>query len=151
MRWGREASSLALTGGSRRSGVNSIRIHLGPMPKMLRTIVGDLLDCEKDLLVVGQSERGQDTLQMVQDERADVLITQDRARNDNLCLDRILTAAPLAILAISDDGRTADAVGLVRRPVILNGGDRSGLAEAIREIAEGPAVPAADGEKQQPI
>ncbi len=118
------------------------------MPKMLRTIVGDLLGCENDLLVVGQSERGQDTLQMVQDQRADVLITQDRARHANLCLDRILTAAPIAILAISDDGRSADAVGLVRRPVVLNGGDKSGLAEAIREIAESPAVPAADGETQ---
>src|SRR5688572_22809794 len=58
MRGGREASNLAPTRGSRRSGVNSIRIHLGPMPKMLRTIVGDLLDREKDLLVVGRSERG---------------------------------------------------------------------------------------------
>jgi len=119
------------------------------MPKMLRAIVGDLLDREKDLVVVGRSERGQDTLQMVQDEQADVLITQDRARNDNLCLDRILSAAPISILAISDDGRTADAVGLIRRPVILNGGDTSGLAEAVREIAESRRAPIASWEKRR--
>lgn len=120
------------------------------MPEMLRTIVGDLLGRETDLLVVGRSVRGQDTLKLAQDERADVLITHNRARNDNLCLDRILSAAPISILAISDDGRSADAVGLVRRPVALNGGGKSGLAEAVREIAVNHDTPGANWGTRRP-
>ena len=116
--------------------MNPIRIHLGPMPQMLRAIIGDLLGGETDLLVVGRSEQGQDMLRMATEEEADVLITHDRARKDNLCLNRISAAAPLAILAISDDGQTANAVGLSRWPVALNGGGASGLAEAVREIAD---------------
>ena len=87
---------------------------------------------------------------MVRNEQADVLITQDPARNDNNCLDRILSAAPISILAISDDGRTADAVGLVRRPVVLNGGDKSGLAETVREIAKSRAAPVAGSDRRRP-
>lgn len=150
MRRGLEPSRLASIRDPRRSRVNPIRIHLGPMPEMLRTIVGDLLGRETDLLLVGHSERGQDTLQLAQDDQADVLITQDRSRNDSLCLDRILSAVPMSILTISDDGHTADAVGLVRRPIVLNGGDRSGLAEVIREIADGPDASDAGWERRRP-
>ena len=121
---------------SRRSRVNPIRIHLGPMPEMLRTIVGDLLGREQDLLVVGRSREGEDTLRQARDELADVLITHEQDGQDNLCLDQILASTPLSILSISDDGQTADAVDLVRRPVALNGNSASALADAVRVIAD---------------
>ena len=126
------------------SGVNPIRIHLGPMPEMLRTIIGDLLRQETDLVVVGQSGEGQDTLRSAQDERADVLIAHNQPHPDSRCLDTILAATPISILAISGDGRTADAVNLLRRPVALNGGGQSGLADAIRQIADFRSGPGAD-------
>jgi len=106
------------------------------MPEMLRTIIGDLLGREGDLLVVGGSVKGEDVLRRAQSEHADVLITHERAGDEGRCLDLILSASPISILAISDDGRTADAVDLVRRPVALNGGGESRLADAVREIAE---------------
>lgn len=114
--------------------VTPIRIHLGPMPAMLRTIIGDLLGHERDLLVVGSSVTGQDVLRRAQDDRADVLITHDRDGDEGRCLERILSSSSLSILAISADGHRADAVDLVRRPVDLDGDRRSRLAEAVREI-----------------
>jgi DNA-binding NarL/FixJ family response regulator len=106
------------------------------MPEMLRTIIGDLLGQEADLVVVGQSGEGQDTLRSAQDDQADVLIAHNQPHPDSRCLDTILAVTPISILAISEDGRTADAVNLMRRPVALNGGAQSGLADVIRQIAE---------------
>lgn len=103
---------------------------------MLRTIVGDLLGREQDILVVGRSDQGEDTLRRAKDDHADVLITHERDGQEKLCLDQIIAAPPLSILSISNDGRTADAVDLVRRPVTLNGGPTSSLADAVRVIAD---------------
>lgn len=127
-----------------------IRIHLGPMPEMLRTIIGDLLGGEDDLLVVGRSNEGDDTLAMAKQNEADVLITNDRANQGSLGLDRILAAAPLSILAISDDGRSADAVGLLRTSIALNDDKSSGLTEAVRELAHRCTLPMAGWERRRP-
>jgi DNA-binding NarL/FixJ family response regulator len=120
------------------------------MPEMLRTIIGDLLGRERDLLVVGDSAKGDDALRRARADRADVLITHDRESEGNLCLDQVLSASPISILAISDDGRTADAVCLARQPVALNGGSQSRLAEAVREIAEHRNAPGVGWGRQRP-
>lgn len=120
------------------------------MSEMLRAIIGDLLDRETDFVVVGRSGLGQDAFRQAQDDRADVLITHDRGQEDKACLDQILAATPISILAISDDGKAADAVDLVRRPVALGGGGPSGLADAVREIAEYRNEPRAGWGRQRP-
>lgn len=106
------------------------------MPEMLGTIIGDLLGVEEDLVIVGRSAEGDDTLALAKQSEADVLITHDRAKPSGAGLERILAAAPISILAISDDGRTADAVGVLRRPIALSGDEASGLAQAVREMAD---------------
>ena len=121
------------------------------MPEMLRTIIGDLLGRERDLLVVGASGKGDDALGQARTNEADVLITHDRGSGGSLCLDQILSASPISILAISDDGRTAEAVSLARRPVALNGSSTSRLADAVREIAEHPTEPGAAWGRQRPV
>ena len=135
---------------SRREGVNPIRIHLGPMPEMLRTIVSDLLGREQDILVVGRSHEGEDTLRRAKDEQADVLITHEQEGQHNLCLGQILAATPLSILSISGDGRSADAVDLVRRPVTLNGSSASALADAVRVIADYRTTNGPDWQTRRP-
>ena len=110
------------------------------MPEMLRTIVGDLLRCEPDLIIVGSSDEREDPIHKARASHADVLITRNGLGDTAGCIDQILTASPISILAISDDGRSADAVSLVRRPVSLNGGNPSRLPEAVREIAEHSAA-----------
>jgi hypothetical protein len=117
---------------------------------MLRTIIGDLLGHERDLLIVGDSLKGEDVLRRAQDEHANVLITHDRNGDEGGCLDRILSTSSISILAISGDGRTADAVDLIRRPVDLNRNGQSRLADAVREIAEIRNEAAADRGRQRP-
>lgn len=115
--------------------MNPIRIHLGSMPEMLRAIITDLLHQDSDIVVVGRSGQGEDELECAREEWADVLITQDRQHDGNVLLDRLLQAPPICIFAISDDGRTADAVNLVRRPIPLNDKLPSAFANAVRQIA----------------
>ena len=111
------------------------------MPEMLRTIIGDLLGQEGDLLVVGQSGNEHDAFRRALDEGADVLITNDQPDEGSACLDGILVANPISVLAISNDGRSADSIEFVRHPIALHGS--SSLADAVRQIAEyrnGPAT-----------
>ena len=115
--------------------MNPIRIHLGSMPEMLRAIITDLLHQDPAIVVVGRSSQGEDELQCAREEWADVLITQDRRHDGNVFLDALLSAPPICIFAISDDGRSADAVNLFRQPVALNERRPSALANAVRQIA----------------
>jgi len=121
------------------------------MPEMLRTIVGDLLRREPDLVIVGSSDEREDPILKARADHADVLITQDRPGDSVRCIDQILCASPISILAIADDGRSADAVSLVRRPVSLNGGNPSRLPEAVREIADVSAAPVGGHAPQRPV
>lgn len=115
--------------------MTTIRVHLGPMPEMLRTIIGDLLGNETDLVVVGSSAPGEDALRQAQKDDADVLITDYRGRQASSLLDGLLSATPISVLAISNDGQSADAVCLIRRhPVSLGQGGQSRLADTVREI-----------------
>ncbi len=101
---------------------------------MLSRIVDDLLLCEPDMVVVGRSPGGGDALREARDNRADMLITQDKFGGSS-SLDTILAASPLNILAISPDGLTGAQVSLARRPVNLGADGGVTLAEAIRGLA----------------
>ena len=112
-----------------------IRIHLGPMPAMLSTIVGDLLRQEPDMVLLARSESEPDALRSARDESADILITQDGAGEPGSCLEAIIHGRGLGICALSADGRSASAVSLVRRPIAFDD-DRFALADAVRRLAE---------------
>ena len=112
-----------------------IRIHLGPMPTMLRTIVSDLLRREPDMVLVARSDGGPDALQGAYQQGADILITQEGAGDSAGCLETILQSHALGICALSADGRSASAVNLRRHPVSFDD-DRFELADAVRRIAE---------------
>ena len=131
------APRLVQTCGTRIGGtsVDPIRIHLGHMPPMLRTIIKDLLLKESDLAVVGCSGEGEDPLAQALEEGADMLITQDRSHGGNGCLDAMISAPLRSILAIGPDGRNAAAIDLGRRSVKLDAGAGTGFVEAIRCVA----------------
>ena len=112
-----------------------IRIHLGPMPTMLRTIVSDLLRQEPDMVLVARPESGQDAMRKAREHSADILITQEGASERGSCLETILLSDGLGICALSADGRSASAVNLARRPIAFDD-DRFALADVLRRIAE---------------
>jgi DNA-binding NarL/FixJ family response regulator len=117
------------------SGVDLIRVHLGPMPEMLRMIIGDLLSRETDIVIAGQSTRHADCLREARGERADIVIAQDLRHDGANCLDLILGEPPLGILAVAADGQSAAGVSLTRKAIALRTGSPSILAEAIRRMA----------------
>jgi len=106
------------------------------MPAMLRTIVGDLLRQEPDMLLVAHADAGQDAIRNARAERADILITQDGAGEPDSCLETILGSDGIGICALSADGRSASAINLARRSIALDD-ERLVLADAVRSIAEG--------------
>ena len=106
------------------------------MPAMLRTIVGDLLRQEPDMLLVAHPGGGQDAIRTAREQSADILITQDGADDPGDCLETILRGDGLAICALSADGRSASAINLARRPIAFDD-DRFVLADAVRRIVEG--------------
>ncbi len=112
--------------------MNPIRIHLGPMPGMLSTIIDDLLSRESDILVVGRSGERDDALLQAREEQADIVITED-SNQGSTCLNAILSGPPLSIFALAPDGLGAAAINLTRRQVRLDV-DRETLADAIRQL-----------------
>jgi hypothetical protein len=115
--------------------MSPIRVHLGPMPEMLRTIIHDLLRQEPDIVIAGTSARPGECLRTARDERADIVVTQDATNNGSACLDLVLAKPPLGVLAVSTDGKSAAGVSLARHPINLESGSPSMLADAIRRMA----------------
>jgi DNA-binding NarL/FixJ family response regulator len=115
--------------------VEPIRVYLGPMPEMLRAIIFDLLSSEADLTIVGNSAAPDECLRAAREERAAVIIVQDTANKRSTCLDLVLADPPVGVLAVSTDGQSAAEVSLVRRPITLDSGSPSILADAIRRMA----------------
>ena len=113
--------------------MNPIRIHLGPMPGMLCTIIDDLLSREADIVVVGRSSEREDALAQARDEQAHVVITEDSSQSGT-CLHAILSGPPLSIFALAPDGLGAAAINLSRRQIRLDG-EAETLASAIRQLA----------------
>jgi hypothetical protein len=112
--------------------VNPIRIHLGPMPGMLSTIIDDLLSSERDIVVVGRSSAREDALLRAREDQADIVITED-SNLGSTCLNAILSDPPLRIFALASDGLAAAAIDLTRRKVRLDD-DKTTLANAIRQL-----------------
>lgn len=119
------------------TSVAPIRIHLGDMPPMLRAIVDDLLSTHADFLVVGHTAPGEDPLMLARREGADIVIAEDRSQSGTSSLELIMSGPPLCIFAITEDGRNAVAVDIVRRPVDLEFGRNAAFADAIRSAATG--------------
>jgi chemotaxis response regulator CheB len=115
--------------------VNPIRVYFGPMPEMLRTIISDLLSHEADIAIVGRSTARDECLRAARKERAAVIIVQNPEDEQSTCLDLVLAEPPLGVLAVSIDGQSAAGVSLVRRPINLDSGGPSMLADAIRRMA----------------
>lgn len=88
------------------------------------------------MLVVGRSEDGEGALVDAREDQADVLITQDGAGSRPDCLQAILSPEPLAVFAVSVDGKKADAVSLVHRSVSLEPQSGPALATAVRSLAQ---------------
>jgi DNA-binding NarL/FixJ family response regulator len=105
------------------------------MPEMLRAIISDLLSCEADISIVGRSNAGDECLRAAREARAAVIIVQDPGDEQSTCLDLVLAEPPLGVLAVSIDGQSAAGVSLVRRPINLDSGGPSILADAIRRMA----------------
>lgn len=114
--------------------VNPIRIQLGPMPKMLSAIIGDLVDAEPDMVVVGRCAEGDEALSSARDNGADMLIAEETSAAGT-CLEALLAAPPLEVFAIASHGMGGDALSLTRRPMSLKDGP-SALTAALRSIAE---------------
>lgn len=114
--------------------MNSIRIHLGPLPPMLRTMINDLLEEEPDMTVVGNSYAGEDSLVAASADKADMLISQEQTSLGDSCLSAIVTQNPSAILAISPHGNGGTCINLVHRTISLDRAGTSALANTVREI-----------------
>lgn len=115
--------------------MDPIRVHFGPMPEMLRTIIHDLLADESDILIVGRSAQPDDCLREARAGHAAVIVAQESAHDGRSCLDLILAEPPLGILEVSRDGRSAAGMSLVREPIQLDAGKPSGLVGSIRRLA----------------
>lgn len=112
-----------------------IRILLGPMPEILRTMIRDLLSCEADMLVVGESNDASAALTSAAGIRADMLIAQTAQSPDANLIDSIVSVSPFCIFAIASSGTEAAAVQIVREPIAFDASSGSALASAIRETA----------------
>ena len=117
--------------------MNPIRVHLGPMPRMLRSMISDLLASEPDMTVVGNSFDAQESLHEASAQSADILIEQERAANHRTCTAAVLSGAPAAILAVATDGHDGMAVNFVRQPISLN--CEGSLPNAVRQLLGGSA------------
>ncbi len=113
--------------------MDSIRIHLGPMPPMLREMIDGLLTGESDMTVVGNSYGTEESLLAASSAGADVLIAQESSLNSG-CVGAVLTGNPSAILTISAGGDGGTSVKLIRDSVSLTGTGSSPLADTVREI-----------------
>lgn len=130
---------MAAGGRLTRDIMPPIRLHLGPLPPMLRTMIRDLLSGEPDMLVVGDSEATDNSMLAARAEQADLVITHERAA-DRSCLGELIRDDAPKILAISPDGESGKSVRMMREPYSLSRGNCSSLAQAIRQIV-GSSIP----------
>lgn len=127
-----------------------IRVLLGPMPDLLREMLEDLLSCESDMVVLGQSETGTAALTSACEARADMLIIQSRADGNAGLLNSIVDGSPFSIFAISPTGEHATAVRFVHEDVVFDSSSGTTLAAAIRRVARRQMSPPASGEARWP-
>lgn len=102
---------------------------------MLRTIMGDLLSQQPDMVIAGESALADESLPTARNQRADVLITEQRSDAGTSCLDAVLGESPIGVFAVSADGRSATGVTLRPRRIPVESEGRSTLVEAVRRMA----------------
>jgi DNA-binding NarL/FixJ family response regulator len=92
------------------------------MPVMLADIIEHLAKAERDLAVVGRFDHGEQSLHAALAAEADVLVVQRGALSDRTdsALADLLASRPLAVLVLSNDGRTADLYRIEPRTVRLD-------------------------------
>lgn len=115
--------------------MSPIRVHLGPMPEMLRTFIEDLLSVDRGIVVVGHSDEQNQVFQHAREQGADMLIAQVGGNVGHSSIDTVLSAAPVKIFAIRPDGKNAEVVNLTRHAVALDSERQAVLGEAIRQAA----------------
>jgi chemotaxis response regulator CheB len=115
--------------------MSPIRVHLGPMPEMLRTIMSDLISEAPDIVIVGQSSRHEEALPEARGDGSQVLIVAESGTPAGSCLELVLAESPIGIFALSADGRSAAGVTLRRRHVQVELDGRSTIVDAIRQMA----------------
>lgn len=127
-----------------------IRVLLGPMPGLLREMLEDLLSCESDMVVLGQSETGIKALTSASEAKADMLIMQSEAGEKADVLNSIVEGAPFSIFAISETAKHATAVRFVHEDVVFDSSSGATFAAAIRRVARSQMRHSASGEAQWP-
>lgn len=112
-----------------------IRVLLGPMPDLLREMLEDLLSCESDIVVLGQSETGTGTLTSACEANADMLIVQSEPDGKEALLNSIVEGPPFSIFAISETGEHAKTVRFVHEDIVFDSSSGTTFAAAIRRAA----------------
>jgi DNA-binding NarL/FixJ family response regulator len=110
-----------------------IRVHIGSMPPMLRSIITDLLAAERDVEIVGTGHRESLSVAAVRTEGANILITTESSKGTDPSLAAIIDAQPLTVLVLRPERESCVAVTLTRRELPLDGKNMTDLAEALRE------------------
>jgi hypothetical protein len=109
-----------------------IRIEIGAMPPLLRSIVSSALETEGDMAVMAASEHGRSGA----DLGADVLIVcSDREPDDLIPLRELTRAASPAIVAIDSAGVRATILRITSESTPI--GAASDLCNAVRLAARG--------------
>lgn len=127
-----------------------IRVLLGPMPDLLREMLEDLLSCESDMVVLGQSETGTGALTSACEANADMLIMQSEPDGKEGLLNSIVDGPPFSIFAISETGEHAKAVRFVHEDVVFDASSRTTFAAAIRRVARARVSRPASGQARWP-
>jgi DNA-binding NarL/FixJ family response regulator len=127
--------------------VPPIRVHLGPMPEMLRTFIEDLLAPEPDIVIVGHSDDRTGLVLSARRHDADMLITQTDRHPHEDSLDVILAAAPIKIFTIGPNGKDASVVDVSRHAVSLVDDTQAVLGQAIRRAMRSFNPPREQGER----
>lgn len=117
--------------------MSAIRIHLGPMPTMLRSIITDLLSTEQEVEIVGMGDEEGPSLAAARAEGADVLLVSQSSRAADPSLAALLEGRPRTVLMLKPDHQTCVAVTLTRREYPVDGEDLSDLAAVIRKASKG--------------
>ncbi len=120
-------------GISARMPMNPIRVHLGPMPEMLRAIIGDLLAAEPDVEIVGIGDHENPSLAAARANGANILLSTLPSDTNDPSLAAVVEAQPLTVLALTPDGKACMAITLNRRELPFGGDSMAGLLKAIRE------------------
>jgi hypothetical protein len=113
--------------------MSPIRVHLGPMPDMLRSLITDMLSAARDVEIVGMGDLESPSLAAARAEGANILITSQPCNATDPSLAAVVDAQPLTVLVLRPERKSCVAVTLTHRELPLDGKNIAGLAETLRE------------------